>query len=90
MVRCRKTLKKEVIKSRHYSRQEVIERFSTVKTKVFRYAKRVFKIPPKMRFFLYTLADGLSEVLKKITKPLLQLWTTKPEYQLSLNFGRLL
>ena len=63
--------------------------FSKAKAILIRYAKRVFKIPQKMRFFLYTLADGLSEVLKKITKPLLQLWTTKPKYQLSLSFGRI-
>ena len=61
--------------------------FSKVKAMLIKYSKRVFKIPQKMRFFLYTLADGLSEVLKKITKPLLQLWAPQHKYQLSLNFG---
>lgn len=61
--------------------------FSKTKALLIKHAKRVFRIPQKMRFFLYTLADGLSEVLKKITKTIIRLWHAPPKYQLKLNLG---
>jgi hypothetical protein len=64
--------------------------FSKTKALLIKHSKRVFRIPQKMRFFLYTLADGLSEVLKKITKTIIRLWHAPPKHQLALNFGGLL
>lgn len=64
--------------------------FSKTKSLLIKHAKRVFRIPQKMKFFLYTLADGLSEILKKVTKQVLNLWHDPPKHQLQLNFGRIL
>lgn len=64
--------------------------FSKTKALLIKYSKRIFRIPQKMKFFLYTLADGLSEVLKKITKTLIRLWHAPPKHQLRFNFGGVL
>lgn len=62
-------------------------KFSRTRTLLIKEAKRVFKIPQKMRFFLYTMAEGLSQILKKLTKSLIRLWTGPPNNQLNLNLG---
>lgn len=54
-------------------------KFSKTRALLIREAKRVFKIPQKMRFFLYTLAEGLSQLLKKLPKSLTQLWRLLPK-----------
>lgn len=54
-------------------------KFSKTRALLIREAKRVFKIPQKMRFFLYTLAEGLSQLLKKLPKSLTQLWKLPPK-----------
>lgn len=59
-------------------------KFSKTRALLIREAKRVFKIPQKMRFFLYTLAEGLSQLLKKLPKSVVQLWSGPPKNQLSL------
>ncbi|MBI5412537.1 transposase [Candidatus Peregrinibacteria bacterium] len=61
--------------------------FSKTKSLLIKHAKRVFRIPQKMKFFLYTLADGLSEILKKIAKRILNLWHEPQKRQLQLNFA---
>ncbi|MBI4197243.1 MAG: transposase [Deltaproteobacteria bacterium] len=55
-------------------------KFSKTRALLIKEAKRVFKIPQKMRFFLYTLAEGLSQLLKKLPKSITQLWKPPPKY----------
>ncbi|OGL51178.1 MAG: hypothetical protein A3H37_09160 [Candidatus Schekmanbacteria bacterium RIFCSPLOWO2_02_FULL_38_14] len=45
--------------------------FPNYKSKFLHNTTTNLAIPQKIRFFLYTLSDYLSEVLKKITKSLL-------------------
>lgn len=59
-------------------------KFSKTRALLIREAKRVFKIPQKMRFFLYTLAEGLSQLLKKLPKSITQLWKPPQKNQLKL------
>ncbi|MEM3407874.1 MAG: hypothetical protein QXM07_09630, partial [Nitrososphaerota archaeon] len=40
---------------------------SKVRDILIKKSQRVYKIPQKLRFFLYMLGDGLSEVLKIIS-----------------------
>lgn len=62
-------------------------KFSKTRAILIKKARRTYKIPQKMKFFLYALADGLSELLKMIDKKLLQLWQvlSKNQRQLSLK-----
>jgi len=53
--------------------------FSRTRALLIKYAKRVFKIPQKMKFFLYTLADGLAHVLNIITEKTKRLLFKKPD-----------
>jgi hypothetical protein len=58
--------------------------FSKIKALIIKHAKRVFPIPQNMKFFFYTFADGVAELMKRITKPLLNLWSIKQKRQLAL------
>lgn len=62
-------------------------KFSRTRSMLIKHSKRVFKIPQKMKFFLYTIADGLAEVLKIITKKVQRLIYRKPKNQLNFDFG---
>jgi len=65
---------------------ELNMRFSRVRSLLIKHAKRTFKIPQKMKFFLYTIADGLAQVLKIITKKVQRLIYRKPKNQLHFTF----
>jgi hypothetical protein len=51
---------------------------------LLRYARRIFPIPQKMRFFFYSLAEGLANVLEKTASCLARLWSPRPSRQLQL------
>ena len=61
-------------------------KFSKTRSMLIKHAKRVFKIPQKMKFFLYTIADGLAQILKLITKKVQRLIYRKPKNQLHFHF----
>ena len=45
---------------------ELVTRFSMVRSVLINKAKRTYKIPQKLKFFLYLTADGLAYILKKV------------------------
>lgn len=61
-------------------------KFSKIRAIVIKYSERVCKTPQKMKFFLYTLARGLSKILKILDRKLIQLFEYKPKNQLTFNF----
>ena len=59
-------------------------KFSKTRALLIKESKRVFKIPQKLRFFLYTIAEGLSQLLKKLPKSVRQLFDPPRKNQLCL------
>ena len=63
-------------------------RFSKTRAALINKAKRTYKLPQKLRFFLYLIADGLAYVLRTVTKKIETMADKIPKSQLAFSFGR--
>jgi len=67
---------------------EMNHRLSRIRYKLIIKAKRTYKIPQKLRFFYYMIADGLAEILNMMRKKVLQIVRKSHEKQLSFDFAK--
>lgn len=63
-------------------------RFSKTRAVLINKAKRTYKVPQKLRFFLYLIADGLAYILRNFTKQIEVMADKVPKTQLPLPFGK--
>jgi hypothetical protein len=60
--------------------------WSKTRATLIKYAKRTYKIPQKLRFYLYMIADGLSEIMRAMTKRVCQIVYKKSKMQMEIAF----
>lgn len=65
---------------------ELSHSFSRTRAFLMMQAKRPYKLPHYLKFFLYIIADGLTQVLERLTPHVVQLFYKNNERQLTFKF----
>lgn len=59
-------------------------KYSKLRSTLINKAKRTYKLPQKLKFFLYLIADGLAYILKNITEKIVRMTDKTPDRQIRL------